>query len=638
MPLKASSFQTNFSAGELDPRMASRADLSVYQNGGENLLNNSPLVQGGLRRRPGTDYLATLTAHTRLEKMRFNETQIYLFAFSNTELKIFNSSGTLLQTLGSQPWDATTMWEMRLTTSGDTTIIVHEGFIMKKLLRTGATTFTITDFAFEAHSSGFPRFQPYFKFADESVTLTPSATSGTGITLTASSASFTSDHVGSVIRYKGKECDVTGFTSTTIVQATVRETLSGTSADSDWDENVFSVKNGFARSVAFHPRRLYFGGSRDLPSHIFSSKSNAFFNFDTGTGLDNESIQGALGSDSVSQIFHIHSGRHLQIFTDNGVYYIQETLSQAPSPSNFNPVYTVPFGVANATPRRYDGATVFIQDTGKVARELIWNDLQQSYTAPPISLVANDMLTGVQDQDVFFGDASGPEMFNLIVNSDGTLAIYHSVRSEKIAAWFQWNTTGNFESVTELNGIIYASVKRTINGATVYYLEKFNFDRTLDCSAVLSNVSGNIWEGLSHLVASSASCIDSNIYHGDFTVDGSGRITINETGTAPVAGLNYTRTIKDMPVTVNGPGGSLRGVHKLLGEVVVEVHDTVNFSVNNQSFLVRSVDDDLSQDPTPFTGPLQFYGGGWTREAQVTITQTAPLKATILSIWKEVLA
>jgi len=285
MPLRATTFQTNFSSGQLDPRMMSRSDVGVYNNSGENLLNNSPLVQGGARRRPGSDYLAALTGHTRLEKLRFNETQLYVFAFSNTELKIFNSAGSLLQTLTSQPWSATTMWEMRLTSAGDTTIITHEDFAMQKLLRTGASTFTIAAYAFESHSSGYPRYQPFYKFADDSTTLTPSATSGSGVTLTASAASFVSAHVGSIVRYKGKECDVTGFTDTTHVTVTVRETLSGTSADTDWDENVFSAAKGYAKSCAFHPRRLWFGGSRDLPSHLFSSQSNAFFNFNVGTGL-----------------------------------------------------------------------------------------------------------------------------------------------------------------------------------------------------------------------------------------------------------------------------------------------------------------------------------------------------------------
>ncbi len=749
MPLRARTFQTNFAAGQMDPRMLGREDIGIFANSASNVVNSAPLVQGGVRRRPGTQYLAAETAHTRLERFRFSSTQLYIFAFSNTELKIFNASGTLLQTLSSQPWSATTMWEMRMTTSGDTTIITHPDFIMKKLLRTGASTFTISDFVFEAHSSGYPRYQPYYKFAADTITLDPSATSGS-VTLTTSDDHWTSSHVGSVVRYKGKEIDVTGYTSATVVSGTVRETLSAHTADADWDENVFSAANGYARSVTFHPRRLWFGGSRDLPNFMWSSKSNAFFNFDVGTGLDDESIQGGLGQDEVNNIMHLHSGRHLQIFTDSAVLYLRESDSKPITPSDYVPRFTVPYGSSDVVPVRFDGATIFVQDTGKVVRELLWNDLQDAYTANPISLVSNDIISDVQQMTVFYGTTTGPEQWALIVNGDGTLALYHSVRSEKIAAWFPWSTTGNFESVTELNGIVYTSVKRTVPnqatctitvtdysniatnativltdnagtattftcqgsgtgtpetnkffhhasndttadniyttinthssytvpnpaanvitvtrntaglsnltvttsdstrlavtdfvGADVYHLEKFDFDKTVDSSATLSSVSGNTWGGLSHLLSGgygfNSEVVDGNLYHGNYSVNSSGQVVLDETATAPIGGLDFTRTIKDMPVVISGPSGSTSGDMKRVGQVVLRVYDSVNFSVSGQEFLIRQVDDDLQADPTPVDGQHVFYLNGWTRTGQITITQTAPLPFTLLSIWKEVL-
>ena len=646
MPLRSRTYQTNFSAGQVDPRMLGREDIGIFSNAGAVLTNSSPLVQGGIRRRPGTVYLATLTGHTRLERFRFNDTQLYIFAFSNTELKIFNAAGTLLQTLTSQPWTASTMWQMRMTTSGDTTIITHEEFAMRKLLRTGASTFTITNFTFEADSSGYPRFVPYFKFADSTITLTPSATTGVGITLTTSDDYWTTDHVGSIVRYKGKEIDVTSRTNATVAVGTVRETLAGTSADSDWDENVFSAANGYARSVAFHSRRLWFGGSRDLPNFLWSSQSNAFFNFDVGTGLDDESIQGSLGTDDVNNIMHLHSGRHLQILSDAAVLYLRETTTQVVTPSTFEPRFTVPYGSADATPVRLDGATLFVQDTKKVVRELLFNDLQDSYTADPISLVSNDMITGAKQMTVFYGSTTGPEQWCNVVNDDGSIAIYHSVRSEKINSWYPWTTgTDSFESVTQLNGVVYASVKRSIPqevGVTdAYYLEKFDFDTTVDSAKTLSSVSGNTWGGLTHLVSGgfgyTASVVDGNLFHGDYTVNSSGQVTTDEPATAPVGGLNYERTIKDMPPVIAGPHGSSMGVRKRIGSVVLRVFESVNFSVNGQEFLIRQVDDDLSVSPSPATNTYEFHLTGWTRDGQVTITQTAPLKFTLLSIWKEVL-
>ena len=742
--------QTNFSSGELDPRMMGREDTTVYRNGAETLLNSAPLVQGGVRRRPGTDYLATLQGTSRLERMQFNETQLYIFAFSNTRLDIFDEDGAAVTNLTSQPWTATTMWEMRLDTNGDTTIITHKDFHMKKLLRTGASTFTIADFAFEAHSSGYPRYEPFYKFADPGMTIQPSATSGTGITLTTSADYWTSDHVGSIVRIGDtpKEVDVTGYTSATVVTGTVRETLANTDATVDWDENVFSVAKGYARSVAFHQQRLWFGGSRDLSSNLWSSKSGAYFNFNVGTALASESIQVDIGSSLINEIRHLHSGRHLQLFTDQAAGYIVESDSSPVSPTNFIFRAQVPYGCSDVTPKNLDGATIFVQDTRKVVREMIFSDTQQAYTADAVSLISNSMITSAKDLTILYGHSAGPEQFALVVNEDtaGSVSVFHSIRSEKISGWYPWQTTGKFISATTLNEEVFVCVQRdnknvrengtitvtdygniatgttititiadgtaytftseaaggsspsaatgwrpnTSNDVTadniytainshsvftvanpsanvvtitetnptglltittsdstrlavsaqtyqqVYYLEKFNWDRTIDTSKALTLSSGTTWGGLTHLVASSASVTDSTLYHGDFTVNGSGQVVLTESASAPVGGLNYTRTIKDLPVVVADTAGPYSGEYKRVGRVVLQVFESVQFSINGYDFLVRQVTDDLSIAPSTKTGRYEFSLLGWDRLGQVTITQEAPLPFTLLSIYKEV--
>lgn len=632
---RARVLSTNFSAGQMDPRMKGRSDTSVYENGAETLTNSSPLVQGGVRRRPGTVYLATLPASSRIEHLQFSETQLYIFAFYNAGLKIYDETGALAQTFTSQPWDATTMWDMRLAQSGDTTIIFHEDWMMQNLKRTGATTFTMTDFAFETHSTGYPIYEPYYKFSESTLTLTPSATTGS-ITLTTSGDHWTADHVGSTVRYIGKTCTVTGYTSATVVDADVNETLASTTADTDWDENIISAANGYGRSGTFHGRRLWIGGTRDLPAHILSSGTGAYFNFNVGTALADESVQAPLGEDRVNVIKHLVSSRHLQIFTDQGSLYVPQGSSENITPAAFSTRFQVPYGAGSASPQRLDGGTLFVQDTDKVVRELLWDDLQQGYTANAVSFISNDMIVGVTDMAVLYGHASGPEQFAAIVNSNGNLAVYHSIRNEKISGWFPWETSGNFQSVTGLNNVMYCSVERTVNSATVYYLEKFDFDVTVDAAATLSAVSGTTWGGLTHLEAESVFVVDGNLSHNAFTVDGSGEVTIIETATAPVAGLDYARTIKTLAPSVANQAGEASGEMKRVGRVVLEVFESVNFAVNGHNFIIRQVDDDMSEDPTPVSGRHEFSLLGWDRYGQITITQDAPLPFTLLSIWKEV--
>lgn len=49
--------QTNFTSGELDPLLAGRVDVKYYYNGAERLRDVLPLPQGGVRRRPGLQFI-----------------------------------------------------------------------------------------------------------------------------------------------------------------------------------------------------------------------------------------------------------------------------------------------------------------------------------------------------------------------------------------------------------------------------------------------------------------------------------------------------------------------------------------------------------------------------------------------------
>lgn len=636
--MRVNTTQTNFSAGQVDAQMDGRTDTSLYANGAESLLNSSPHVTGGVRRRPGTRYLAELEGHSRLKRLQFNESQLYVFAFSDARLDIFDTIGGLVTSLTAQPWDETTMWLMTVTQQGDTTILAYKDFPQQKLVRTGASTFTIEDFAFETSSGGFPIHQPYFKFADNAVTLAPSAMTGS-INLTVSSDFWENDHVGSNVRYKGKTCTITSITSPLIAVATVNETLAATTADTDWDENVFSAQNGYARACAFHGRRLWFGGSRDLSRHAFASKTGAFFNFDVGTGLDDESIQAEVAIDQIGDILHLHSGRHLLIMSDVGVVFVPETNTSPVSPASFNPRFQIPYGaLGSVEPKRLDGAEIYIQDTGKVVRELIFNDVQQAYTGDAISLVSNSLINDVQDMALLYGHTDGPEQFAALLNADGTMAVYHTIRSEKIAGWFPWNTEGIFESITDCNNELFVSVRREINGSTVYYLEKFDFDLSVDCAISISGSSTDTFTA-AHLPNTTVYGVSDEraTFVGSEVTDGSGIVVFDEPVTDIDIGLDYTRTILTLPPSISSAKGPMDGELKRFGRVVLNVHDSVSFALNGVPFLVRQAGEDFSDAPVKKSARYVFYPMGWSMEPQLTITQPEPLDFTLLSIWAEIM-
>lgn len=98
----------------------------------------------------------------------------------------------------------------------------------KRLTRSGLGVWALSDWIFYAKTNVVE--QPYYKFADTAVTLTPSATTGT-ITLTSSVGIFEAGHDDTRLRVAGKEVLITNVDSPTVVTATVIETLVGDAGD-----------------------------------------------------------------------------------------------------------------------------------------------------------------------------------------------------------------------------------------------------------------------------------------------------------------------------------------------------------------------------------------------------------------------
>ena len=232
--------QTNFNRGEIDPKLTARVSLTTYGNSLKKARNVIVNNQGSVERRPGTYFRADLGATSRLESFIFSGNQEYIFAFQNTALKIYSTAGTLLQTITSCPWATSNLFELTYTQQGDTMIVAHESFIPSVITRTGATSCTRTDFVFDSSQNGKRIYQPYFKFANDTVTLDcNSDTAGTGKTITSSVSYFTSDYVGTTLKLYGTEATVTAFTNATTLTVTLKDDL-----EVELDEDPFATQSG----------------------------------------------------------------------------------------------------------------------------------------------------------------------------------------------------------------------------------------------------------------------------------------------------------------------------------------------------------------------------------------------------------
>lgn len=223
--------QSALNAGEMSPLLRGRTDIPRYSHGLELCRNAIPLVWGGARRKPGTRYVAQASGDTvRLITFPVTSDGVttgYVIELGDQKLRIYrngsriNSGGNAYQL--TTPYPAALLLELEYTWSDNTLYLLHPDHPPRRLYRTTSdTNWTLEAVPFTA----YPMLRPP---DTKDITLTPSATSGT-ITLTASAAFFTAEHVGCVIGVNDGTCTITAVTSATLATATV-----GTSPVADTD-------------------------------------------------------------------------------------------------------------------------------------------------------------------------------------------------------------------------------------------------------------------------------------------------------------------------------------------------------------------------------------------------------------------
>lgn len=662
--------QTSWSAGEIDRVAEGRPDTQLYSAGARTLRNALPLVTGGFKTRPGTLIeLIGDASQRRLFGFMFNALQRYLVicTTSSIEVRVINtddSLGSACTVTNSGSWSTwlsgitiSELREMDSSQRSDTLILAHRDYQSLKLLRTGATTFTLSQFDVDTASSGVKRW-PTAKFSDAGVTFTPSATSGT-INVTASSAYFTSDMATDQRRFliDGKQIRANSFTSSTVMQCVVIETLSGTSATEDFEEQAWSDERGWPGAVVFHGRRLWFGGTNSLPGHLFGSQSGLFFDFDVETGEDDDAVVGPIASDAAADITSLTSLSVLIVGTDQGVLYVPETDDDPVRPANFNPRFISPNGVTRAAPpARYNRAVVWPQGEGRVMRELIYSTINAEFSAVPVVLANSELLSpGYLGSCALYALEREPLELFFILNSDGTVAVYHAIRSEEIRGMSLWSfakpdgTAIQCQSMVAVGPSLYGVLCWDQDGTDIYSVVRFTLDTTLDlATTITSGTETGSFSGLSDYANEPVDIVTqaeaggetlANAYYiGQATIDGSGNLTLPDSQEAKdgYVGFAFLPTMTALPPVLEDRDGTHVNAPARIAETTVNVVDTSTLAINGRAVIFRQANLDLDAVPTRFTGVKRDWGVGWQRRPVTVISAAEPLPMQVTLLEREV--
>ena len=123
---------TNFTGGELSPRLDGRNDLTKYNSGCKTLENMIVYPHGSASRRSGTQFVGEVkdsTKKTRLISFEFSTVQTYILEFGNQYIRFYKDNGQILSGGSayeiSSPYLEAELFDIKYAQSADVMYVCH---------------------------------------------------------------------------------------------------------------------------------------------------------------------------------------------------------------------------------------------------------------------------------------------------------------------------------------------------------------------------------------------------------------------------------------------------------------------------------------------------------------------------------
>jgi hypothetical protein len=625
--------------------------------------NTSGIASGTLTAGVGKTFNFTLTAQSDVFVTFENATASATHTIDNVVLTVAATPFEI-----DSPYLEAELFEIKYTQSADILYIAHPSHPIMKLSRLAAARWTLTELDF---IDG-----PYDDInADVAKTLSTSAAGarGTAVTVTASGHTpFASTDVGRVLRQKrgGKwrSIKITSFSSSTSVGGVFQDdNPSGYTAGStsDWRLGEWSDTTGWPEVITFYQQRLTLGKDQT----VYGSESGDFESFspseDDGTVTDSNGFVYRLASDQVNRIVWLSASKVLAIGTIGGEWIMKAgTLSnpEAITPTNVIVTRETSYGSSQNVNVSRPGSNVaiFVDRTARKLREFIYNYEVDGYTAPELTLLSRHV-TKSGTKDVAFAEG-----IQWIALNNGLLVSMTYLREQKVVGFAQHNIGGAFgssnafvESITSIISSdlayeqLWALTKRTIDGATVRYIEYLedDFDPEdeddkdnaffVDCGLTYDGSATNTITGLDHLEGQTVAVLADGAVRPNKTVS-SGSISLGSTTQTQASvvqvGLPFTFRIRTLDPEIGGDAGTSQGKIKRIEEVVISFVDTLGAKVgrdvdNLDDINFRNADDPMNESPPLYTGYKKIiFEDEYKDETSVVIQSDQPTPITVAAV------
>jgi len=441
---------------------------------------------------------------------------------------------------------------------------------------------------------------------------------------------------------------VTGYTNSASVLAEVLEDFGSTTGSKFWAEGSWSSVNGFPTAVAFYEGRLWWAGRNG----IYGSVSDDFYNYNPDTLGDSGPINRTVGSGPVDDINWLLPLQRLIIGAEGAEHSVRATsFDEVLTPSNFNIKEASTQGSSSAIAVKIDSRGVFVQRGGTRLFELAFSAEVGDYTSVEDTLVVPDI---GEPGIVHVAVQRLPDTRVHCIREDGSVAVLVHNHVENVLCWVQVDTDGEVEDAAVLPGDVednvYYTVKRTIDGVTRRYLERWALEseargetitKTSDSYLVYSGAAVTTLSGLGHLEGKQVVVWGNGKDLGTKTVVGGQITTISEAVTTAVVGLAYTAQWKSTKLAhISKENEAIQLTHpKRITQVGFVLADAYDQS------LTYGPDFDTMDDMPRYENSLEVGGdtrteydeeliefpGEWGSDSRLCIQASSPRPVTVLA-------
>lgn len=683
--MKTVVMKNNFSAGELAPALYTRTDIQQYSNGAKRIKNLFPLVEGGVRKRPGTFNRGLMEGGAiRLIPFIVNSANVYLLIFNHQSITVYDPRNRTVITTLVSPYTTAQIRDIQYVQYRFEMFLTHNGVPMQRLRCDELfSNWNISEFVFthppiDSESARYPfrkgkpsgkdlgafvnftldvvsvwsetqtyltgdvvAYLPagfvtpyYYQAATESTGKRPDAYPGDWVWVpNANGAGFTAADVGRYLEVNGGLIKITKFNSSDSVSGEIVKKLDADilAIERSWviQPHAFNESDGYPRCCTYFKQRLVLANTKKAPNKIWFSAVGDNGNFlETTEDADAFSIVSASGLSN--SILFLEAQRGVICLTSGGEFMVDS--DGGLTPTTVNIVEHSAYGAYSVTrPERVGNELLFVQRGGERVRALTYRYEVDGLVSPEISALSShigELHQGVNE----ISYQQEPESIVWLVLGDGKVASITFNRDQEVMAWAQHDFGGSVKSICSMptqlgSDDAYMLIERKGN----VYLEQISFDALVDSQTSIKLNTGILVKSrFDHLKNIAAYWVkDDTVTEIEYRIEG-GNLVIDDSSL-----INETLYFGELfecvaelfpPELSQSPMSSM--MHKAkVDRTAFFFNKTLGVQLNGQLVETFTFDDNLLGPAKPYTGYHLEEGGTWEdlHKVPLVISHNKPL-------------